>query len=310
MLWERKCGCTPRLACKAGVFLFHRATSRRGRDGRVGPCAGLATGSRRALVLAGSSHRKDALAAAGDADAALVAPSHDGGRGAASRPERSGRRAWPPGPSRADPPGSRGSVDATADGRVARLHAHVAAERAAGWGTAAGRGGALAHVRFVTRCLGRCVCACRAGLPAGAQGWVGGFCQPGRSRVPIPRPLPRPRPRVGALLLLRACRKHARLARPALILSQLAKPLPRACPAPLRARDSMLFPLHTCHHALVQCGGSGGAAHVTSSLPMLLPPLPCLSRTHPRARVLHRWSQARAAHALARTEPSGALDVQ
>ena len=194
--WERKCGVWGELACKRRVSLsLSRSLPRLGRDGRVGRCAGLATVSRRALWLAGSSHRKDALAAAGEADAARVAPSHDGGRGAARRAGRPCRRPWPPGPSRA--------------GRSSRRH------RA--WG------GLTRPCPFCdASSWSLCVCVSRR-LARRRPGWVGAFCQPGRSSVPVPRQLSRPRPRLGALLLLRACRKLARLARPALILSQLAK---------------------------------------------------------------------------------------
>jgi hypothetical protein len=38
-------------------------------------------------------------------------------------------------------------------------------------------------------------------------------------------------------------------------------PFPRACPAPLRARDLHAASLHACHHAHVRCCGSSGAAH-------------------------------------------------
>jgi len=177
--WERKCGVWGELACKRRVSLsLSRSLPRLGRDGRVGRCAGLATVSRRALWLAGSSHRKDALAAAGEADAARVAPSHDGGRGAARRAGRPCRRPWPPGPSRAGRSSRRPRERGRHSGCAARLHAQVAAERAAGWAGARLRargGGSPAHVHFVTRRLGRCACVCRAGLPAGALGGLGLF---------------------------------------------------------------------------------------------------------------------------------------
>ena len=101
------------------------------------------------------------------------------------------------------------------------------------------------------------VCAC-------LQAWQAKLRPRWTFRLPGPSyPLPISPPtstRAHSCCALAACPPASR--GPALILSQLARPLPQGVSSSsTSARFCMLLLLHACHRAHVRCCGSGGAAH-------------------------------------------------